>query len=108
MPNPLQLTHLLDVAGDRLCCAEDGPAVDAFALLDAACAAGVVFCPSCARVFLTSIMKLAQSRCAADPLLGIIHVLTKTPPEMVDAVMLIFAPALVELDDHVERIRGAP
>ena len=101
MPS-IVVTHLLDVAGDRLCCREDGPAVTASALLDDQCAAGVVICPSCARAVLAPIVEIAQSRCSGDPLLDAIHALTTTPPDEEAAVLRLMAPALTALVDYVE------
>lgn len=106
MPNPI-VTHLL-VAGDRFCCAEDGPAVEEAALLDADRTAGVVFCPQCARAALIPIVELAQSRSAGDQLLDSIAFFTKTPPEMEAAVLRVLAPALAALEDHVGQIAGRP
>ena len=74
------ITHLLDVAGDRLCCAEDGPAVAASALLDDTTAAGVVYCPNCARAVLIPIIRSVQARCDAAPLVDALSVLAMTPP----------------------------
>ena len=101
MPNP-QLTLLLDVAGDRLCCREDGLAVTASALLDAPRAAGVVICPICARAVLAPIVEAVQSRCAADPLLAAVRLLTVTPSDKEAVVQRLIAPAFTALADYVE------
>ena len=101
MPNP-QLTHLLDDAGDRLCCAEDGVTTPANALLEDTCAVGVVYCPSCARAVLTPIVEHAQSRCGADPLLTAVLLLTATPSDKEAAVLRLMAPSLTALADYVE------
>ena len=100
MSNP-QVTHLLDDAGDRLCCCEDSPAVAAPALLDADPAAGVVFCPSCARAVLATVVELAQSRCGDDPLLNIIHALTTAPDADEAAVLRLMAPSVTALADYM-------
>ena len=96
------ITHLLDVAGDRLCCAEDGPAVAASALLDDTTAAGVVYCPNCARAVLTPIVELAAARCGAGPLLDAVLLLTVTPSDKEAAVLRLMAPTLTTLADYVE------
>ena len=105
MPNP-QLTHLLDDAGDHLCCAEDGPAVAAPALLDDTCAVGVVVCPSCARIVLTPIVELAADRCGDDPLLAAVLLLTLTPSDKEAAVLRLMAPTFTALVDYVEGAHG--
>ena len=101
MPNP-QMTHLLNVAGDRLCCREDGVTTPADALLDDTCAAGVVFCPGCARAVLTPIVELAATRCGADPLLAAVLLLTATPSDKEAAVLRLMGPSLTALADYVD------
>ena len=105
MPNP-QLTHLLNVAGDRLCCAEDGVTTPANALLDDPCAVGVVYCPGCARAVLTPIVELAAARCGADPLLAAVLLLTLTPSDKEAAVLRLMAPTFTALADYVEGANG--
>ena len=100
------LTHLLDAAGNRLCRAEDGPETPLPALLEDTCAQGVTFCPDCTRFALAYIVELAQARCGAGPLLDAIFALMVTPPDHAAAVIHIICPAMVELDDYVERIGG--
>ena len=92
------ITHLLDDDDGRLCCAEDGVTTPVNALMDDTCAAGVVFCPNCARAALTPIVELAASRCGADPLLYAILLLTAAPSDKV----ALMAPALTALADCVE------
>lgn len=94
------VTHLL-VADDRPCRREDGPAVDALTLIDDTCAAGVVFCPSCARAVLASFVELAQSRCVPDPLLDAIYALTTTPPDDEAVVLRLMEPVWTVLADYV-------
>ena len=98
-------THLLDAAGHRLCCVQDGPTTPASALLDGTYAG--VYCPNCARAVLTPIVELAQSRCGSDPLLDTILALTVTPPDHTAALLRILCPALVELDAYVEQVGGS-
>ena len=100
MPNPI-FTHLLNIAGDRLCCREDGPAVAATALLDDTTAANVVFCPSCARAVIATVVELAQARSKCDPLIDVINALTTTPPGEETAVLRLLEPALTALADYV-------
>ena len=104
MPNP-QLTHLLDDAGDRLCCA-GGPAVDAPALLDATAAVGVVYCPGCARAVLIPIVELAAARCGADPLLAAVLLLMVIPSDKEAAVLRLMGPSFTALADYVEGAHG--
>lgn len=89
---------------NRLCCVQDGPAVPESALLGDTCADGVAYCTVCTRAAMLPIVTLAQSRCGSDPLFDTIILLTQTPPELVGAVLLILAPALVELDGYVEQV----
>ena len=98
------VTHLLDVAGERLCCVQDGPTTPASALLDGTYAAAGVYCPNCARAVLTPIVELAQSRCGSDLLLDTILALTVTPPDHTAALLRILCPAMVELDAYVEQV----
>ena len=62
------VTHLLDDAGHRLCCTQDGPAVAASALLQDTCAEDVRYCPSCARAALApscgEVTRAASTRAA--------------------------------------------
>ena len=74
------VTHLLDDAGERLCCVQDGPTAPAPALLDGTCAADMRYCGSCARAVLTPIVQREQSRCGDDALLDATLALTTTPP----------------------------
>ena len=106
MPNPIR-THLLDaIANERICGAEDGPAVPESALLGDTCADGVTYCPVCTRAAMLPIVTLAQSRCGSDPLLDTIIFLTQTPPEVEGTVLRILARALLDLDDYVEQVGG--
>ena len=90
------VTHLLDDAGERLCCVQDSPTAQAPALLDGTCAADVL---------MPSILGI-QARCGDDPLLDTILTLTNTLPDHAAAVLRILSPALVELDGYVEQIGG--
>ena len=105
MPS-IVVTHLLDAAGNRLCCAHDGPTTPLTALFKDTCAADVTFCPDCTRAALAPIVELAQSRCVADPLLDTILALMVTPPDLAAAVLRPICPAIVELDAHVELVGG--
>ena len=87
MPKPT-VTLLFDDAGDRLCCAQDGPAVAASALLQDACAEDMPYCPACARAALAPIVRRGHARCVDqgngsddDELLQAILSLTTTPPD---------------------------
>ena len=57
MPNPI-VTHLLNDAGERLCCAQDGPATPLTSLLEDTCAEGATFSPDCALTVLAPIVEL--------------------------------------------------
>ena len=105
MPS-IVVTHLLNAAGNRLCCAHDGPTTPQPALLEDTCAAGVTFCPDCTRLALAPIVELAQSRCGSDPLLDAVLALMVTPPDHAAAVIRIICPAIVELDAYVEQVGG--
>ena len=100
------VTHLLDDAGERLCCVQECPTAPAPALLDGTCAADVRYCGSCARAVLTPIVQLVQSRCGDDALLDATLALTMTPPDEAAAVLRILCPAMVELNAYVEQIGG--
>ena len=104
MPNPNR-THLVDVAGERLC-AQDGPTAPAPALLDETHDADACYCPDCARAVLIPILELAQSRCGGDPLLDSILLLTATPSYKEAAVLSIIGPAMLTLADYVEQVGG--
>ena len=112
MPNPT-VTHLLDADGDRLCCAQDGPAVAATALLQDTCAEDVHYCPACARAVLAPIVRRGHARCVDEDngsddveLLQAILSLTTTPPDDAAAVMRIICPALVELHAYIGQVGG--
>ena len=105
MPS-IVVTHLLDAAGNRLCCVHDGPTTPLTALFKDTCAAGVTFCPDCTRAVLRPIVELAQSRCADDPLFNAILALMVTPPDLAAAVLRAICPAIVELDAYVEQVGG--
>ena len=105
MPSTV-VTHLLNDAGNRLCCAHDGPATPLTALFEDTCAEGVTFCPDCTRFTLIPIVELAQSRCGSDSLLDTILALMVTPPDLAAAVLRTICPAIVELDAYVEQVGG--
>ena len=105
MPSTV-VTHLLNAAGNRLCCVHDGPTTPLTSLFKDTCAAGVTFCPDCIRAALAPIVELAQSRCGADPLLDTILVLMVTPPDLAALVLRTICSAIVELDAYVEQVGG--
>ena len=105
MPSTV-VTHLLDAAGNRLCCVHDGPTTPLTALFKDTCGAGVTFCPDCTRAALAPIVGLAQSRCGTDPLLDTILALMVTPPDLAAAVLRAICPAIVDLDAYVEQVGG--
>ena len=112
MPNTV-VTHLLDDASDRLCCAQDGPAVAATALLQDTSPEDVRYCPACARAALAPIVRLGHARCVDqdngsddDDLLQAIYSLTTTTPDDAAAVMRIISPSLRLLDAYFEQVGG--
>ena len=112
MPNPIR-THLLNVAGERLCCVQDGPAVAESALLQDTRAEDVRYCPACARAALAPIVRRGHARSVDqgnesddDELLQAILSLTTTPPDDAAAVMRIICPALVDLAAYIGQVGG--
>ena len=69
------VTHLLDDAGECLCCVQDSPTAQAPALLHGTCAADVRYFGSCSPTALVPIIQSIQARCDSAP----IRVSTRTP-----------------------------